>query len=491
MISIDFGKNWTTLIPDPSNFTINNVNMKPSIGLNNLNEAIVAWQLRPTNLVYNVKVTTFGVNPSLVTLLDTITSTQNQPPRPVVSLDDFGNSIVLWSYLNPGDSKFYPKKALSSDSGFSWSDINFFEDSIPQPSDSDIFIQIVMDKAGSGNAIACWMIQQGANFYIRVARTQDFGTTWSNFQNLDVASSNFIYPQISLDSNGNAIVIWYSTSGGIALTKSSYSSDWGQSWSSANTLNPTSTNSISKGFLDIAMDNSGHAVAVWSEKQGVNFYAYYSTSSNYGHSWSAPLQFPYLSADQLFPKVAMDNNANATVIFQQVITAGTVFEIIAGYSSDYGNSWSFKDLTTANIQNAGRSGGNIIPSIAMAQNPLFYSVAASTIWDDVTPSLNLIGSNIFLGTRTNSLSAYGFKQQISSLLQTELTNKIFINSIDLQGTYKVYKDAALTNLLGSKSVKNQTVEFFDYNVENRPYTYYVTWIDQIGNIQGPILVTIP
>lgn len=337
-ISKDYGETWTIEDIDQSNYSQLGIN--PFLVLNDSNQAIIAWQRWDYSSeldknIYQVKITPYGVTPLLVTTLDENSSDDSHnPPKPVVGLDDSGNAIALWNWKNQSNDKYYPKKAWSSDGGVTWQGINFFEDIIPMPSDSDINIQLAMDKASTGKAVAVWMVHtSGVGYFTRVARTDDFGKTWKDLQNLDKTPSTEVVnnedeeevpvviepPEIELDEKGNVEVDWIHNDNGEEYTNKAYSPDYGQSW------------------------------------------------------------------------------------------------------------------------------------------PINISC---------------------------------IKQEIHSFLQVQLRNKIIVNAINQRGTFKIYKDSALTKLMDSKCRNNEYAIFYDYNVKKGPCTYYITWVSQSGIVTGPVEFTI-
>jgi len=183
--------------------------------------------------------------------------------------------------------------------------------------------QVAMDE--SGNAICVWRQQDGANFNILAANTTDYGATWSSPQIISQTGINNTVPQIAMDNLGHATAVW--RAGNTIQTASSF--DTGATWSSPQTL--------SAGFAldpEIAINPLGNAIIVWREISG-SVRIKVSYSSDFGATWSPGV---FISTTSSFsPKVVLDSSGNAITVWQQ---SGAFSTIVRSYSSDFGASWS-------------------------------------------------------------------------------------------------------------------------------------------------------
>lgn len=138
-------------------------------------------------------------------------------------------------------------------------------------------------------------------------------------------------PETAMDDGGNVIVVWqqYDASGVSQIFMSEYRNG---SWTHPSYL----TDSISPHSYDAenphaAMDDNGNAVIVWQQSDG-NYTRIYKSEYR-GGVWTHPILSAGISPngeDAFNPRVAMDNNGNALVVWQQ--SNGSYNQI---YKSEY------------------------------------------------------------------------------------------------------------------------------------------------------------
>jgi hypothetical protein len=156
-----------------------------------------------------------------------------------------------------------------------------------------------------------------------------------------------------MDSNGNAIIVWYQSDGtNLQIFKSEYREGaWHNSASlSSNTSTARqqlvakegvtiifdsviiSPNGQDATFPQVAMDNKGNAIIVWSQSDGAVYQIFKSEYRN--GAWINPSSLAdNISPDgqsAFYPQVAMDNNGNAIIVWYQ--PDGAVYQI---FKSEY------------------------------------------------------------------------------------------------------------------------------------------------------------
>jgi len=151
-----------------------------------------------------------------------------------------------------------------------------------------------MDSTGQ-NAIAIWMIEDLAgDFFVKAARSSNSGNSWNSITNLDPSNpaDYWMFPHIAMDDSGHAIAVWTFPLGVNNYVKTAFSSDWGATWSSATTINPLN---ISANWIvdpQVVMGLSGNAIITWTNDDGgLQNFTYTTISSDYGKTWSSPAQF--------------------------------------------------------------------------------------------------------------------------------------------------------------------------------------------------------
>ena len=93
---------------------------------------------------------------------------------------------------------------------------------------------------------------------------------------------------------------------------------------------------------------------------------------------------------------------------------------------------------------------------------------------------------------TSAPSASGKQDKISFMFQDELRNKITCDPINQSGTFKIYRDEALTQLIDSSSlITNEPFYLYEHSVKhNEVKNYYITWSNDLNNASPSTLISI-
>ena len=119
-------------------------------------------------------------------------------------------------------------------------------------------------------------------------------------------------PQIAIDSNGNALAVWYQYDG----TRNNIWANRfdGSSWGSATLIE--TDNAGHAYFPQIAIDDNGNALAVWQQFDGTRYNIWANRFD--GSSWgSATLIETDNAGSATIPQIAIDDNGNALAVWSQ------------------------------------------------------------------------------------------------------------------------------------------------------------------------------
>ena len=131
-------------------------------------------------------------------------------------------------------------------------------------------------------------------------------------------------PQISVDNSGNALAIWYQSDGLLDTTRFNRYNVNDSSWGTAALIETDAGHAYAH---QITHDNSGNALAVWKEADGAIFSIRASRSSAGNDSWGASALIETDAGDADHPQIAIDGSGNALAIWQQ--DDGTQYNIRA------------------------------------------------------------------------------------------------------------------------------------------------------------------
>lgn len=248
--SSDFGATWS-----PGMFISTSASFSPQIVLDSTGNAIAVWQQSGAfSTIVRAYSSNYGVTWSSIS---TISEATNNSEFPQITLDESGNSVAIWRQQT-NDSV---QTAYSSDYGVSWSSVQTLSnigETVQDP-------RIAMNS--SGNVIALWrQLNSFPNYDIQASYSSDYGATWSSPSAVSDTGESAIRPRIAINDTLAIAVFQQSieASGGIISTDSS---DFGATWSSLDTLSDPEYFAI---IPDISMDSSGNAIVVWSRSDGSN-----------------------------------------------------------------------------------------------------------------------------------------------------------------------------------------------------------------------------
>jgi mRNA-degrading endonuclease HigB of HigAB toxin-antitoxin module len=173
----------------------------------------------------------------------------------------------------------------------------------------------------NGNAIIVWYQYNNSSNY-QVFKSEYRSDSWIHPADLDDTISmdgqHVHDPRVAMDDNGNAIIAWRQDDGSLwRIFMSEYrSGSWTHPADLNDNISPGGTSAITP---KVAMDNNSEAVIVWEQLDGTKIQAFISEYRN--GSWIHPADLnDNLSPDGKTvydPQVAMDNNGNAIVVWRQ------------------------------------------------------------------------------------------------------------------------------------------------------------------------------
>lgn len=244
----------------------------------------------------------------------------NLQSYPQIAVDQTGNAVAVWEELNGSNSTV---KAATLPFGGTWS--SPIAISLPSTNSGQV-PQIAINS--SGYAVAVWQRHNGS-YNITQASTFQFGGNWSTPVDVSSTLIDTYVPQIAVDNSGNAVAVW------LNVTDQSIQSaclPYGGSWSYPINLSATG----GSGEPQVAMNPSGYAVATWERFNG-SYFAIQASTLQFGDSWSTPFDISTSGSDAFQSEVAIDLNGNIVVAWDQV--SGNDILIQAAYLPFEG-SWS-------------------------------------------------------------------------------------------------------------------------------------------------------
>jgi hypothetical protein len=369
-----------------------------------------SWSLTPTNL---------NVNEA------------NESRQPQIAINNVGTAIAVWLELQQVYASVFD--------GISWSAV---PTQLSITTDANL-PQIAISN--DGTAIAVWEETNTSVSVQNVYASVFDGSSWQTIPTNLNSNENFIAGdvQISINDAGTAIAVWTETNP-LTSTPNVYASVYdGTSWSATPT-NLNNNESTSSGTAQIAINNLGHAVAVWVEGSMV------FASMFDGTSWTSPTNVSNAINSRL-PKVSFNDDDHAIVVWHEGFAS---FPFKVYVRSFDGSSWGAKINLASNPASDAR-----LPRITLNN-----SDNAITSWTEA--------NNIY--ARQTALPYY-FSQWNSPVLGTQqyistVRTEISASYIDI---YSYAPTTSISTYMTSITLSGTIDHFAVYNKSDTELYYVV------------------
>lgn len=265
----------------------------PQIAVNASGKAVVVWEFDGATSI--IRAATFD-GAVWTTSPDLSNSAQNARV-PQVGIDAAGNAVAVWTWFDGSNDI----TQASNFNGTAWSvtptDLSAAGQDAEEP-------QVSVNA--SGVAVAVWDRLDGANF---IVQTKTFnGSVWSG-TTVDISPTgiNGFKPDIAIDANGNAAIVWTTSSDTIEAATLPFGS-------TSPTLQTLDLGPLANN-PHVGINTNGYAVAVW-EQTSVPF-NYIKGSTLVGGVWTAPvnIQTNSSSLNLIRSQVAVSPTGRAVAIW--------------------------------------------------------------------------------------------------------------------------------------------------------------------------------
>jgi len=290
-------------------------------------------------------------------LSDNISPDGQNADYPQVAMDDNGNAVIVWRQFDGSNFQIFKSEYRSG----TWTHPASLSDNISPDGQDAYDPQVAMDD--NGNAIIVWSQSDGSNY--QIFKSEYRSGTWTHpaslTDNISPDGQDASSPQVAMDDNGNAVIVWSQYDGSInyQIFKSEYRSGaWTHPASLSDNISPDGQSAFNP---QVAMDDNENVVIVWRQSDGNDISQIFKSEYRSG-SWTHPASLSDNISpdgqDARYPQVAMDDNGNAVIVWRQY---GQIFK------SEYrSGSWTHPASLSDNISPDGQSAFN--PQVAMDDN---------------------------------------------------------------------------------------------------------------------------
>ncbi|HEX6229416.1 MAG TPA: PKD domain-containing protein [Solirubrobacterales bacterium] len=204
-----------------------------------------------------------------------------------------------------------------------------------------------------GRATAVWYRSNGSILIIQSSE-RPAGGAWSEPLDVSDESHNAFMPQVAADPQGNATAVWRIDDGSIEIIQSSERPAGGV-WSEPVDLAQNAS------FPQVAADPQGNAIAMW-DRSSAGDDVLQSSVRPAGGGWSEPVDVSGGGSVSGAPRVAVDNQGNATAVW-------TIFN-----GSNFNVQAALFDATGPQLRDIA------IPSTGIVGRPVLFSVSRFDLW---------------------------------------------------------------------------------------------------------------
>jgi hypothetical protein len=293
----------------------------PQVAVDRNGSALVVWS-RSDGANYRIEALSRTAAGSLSTVL-TLSAAGQNAANAQLEVDRNGNAVVVWERYDGANSRIQASYLL--------------EVQTLSVGAGAVNPDAAVDR--NGNAVVVWQQFDGANSLIQVRRRTAAGNL-SAVQTLSAAGEDAYDPDIALDRNGNAVVAWSRYDGSNYRIQARRRTASG-SLSAVKTLSEAGQNARDP---QLAVDPDGNAVVVWTRSDGANYRIQARRRSASG-SLSAVQTLSPAGQDAGSPQVAVDPDGNAVVVW--IRSDGANFRIQARRRAESGGLSAVQDLSAA------------------------------------------------------------------------------------------------------------------------------------------------
>ena len=239
--------------------------------------------------------------------------------------------------------------------------------------------QVAVDK--DGNAIVVWAQSDGTTNYIYYNMYNASSNTWTGATLFENYPANAYEPQVAMDRNGNAVVMWRHIgniyTGVFIRNYNASTKSWGEPYQILFNKSVSS--------LKFALGNNGNSITAWQVDNSIIF-KWYSALPNY-------LGNQFVVADNAAGshQISIDGSGNAIAVWKQ--TDGRQINVWANRFSASTQTWY--SATLIGVENSGNIND---PKLAMD-----VSGNAVVVWD-----------NAYWGSQNNNMSVWANRYSAST-----------------------------------------------------------------------------
>jgi len=252
--------------------------------------------------------------------------------KPQIGLDGSGNAVAVWQQQSGTGDNIWANRYVA---GEGWGRAELIETGTGNASTP----QVAVDS--DGNAVAVWYQFGGISHDIWANRYES-KTGWGTAELIETDNKGSAYnPKVAVDDSGNAVAVWHQSDGS---RKSIWANSYvdGIGWGTAELIETDDAGHAM--YPQVATNTKGSGVAVWYQADGAGHDDIWGNCYIAGKGWGTAELIETSTGDAENPQVAVDENGNAVAVWQQ--SDGTRDSVWA--NRYFGGTWGTAELIEAN-----------------------------------------------------------------------------------------------------------------------------------------------
>jgi PKD domain len=229
----------------------------------------------------------------------TLSPSENNSSEPQIAVNTDGEAVAVWSHYN--GSHEVVQASVRPASGGGWNP----PVTLSEASQNASYPQVAIDP--QGEAIVVWERYNGSHNVVQASVRPAPGESWQTPVNLSETNHEAYLPQLAIAPNGEAIAVWELYNGSHAFVQASVRPAPGESWQTPVNLSETNHEAYSP---QLAINAHDEAVAVWEFDNG-SYYAAQVSARPSGGSWQAPVNLSETGKNAYQPHLALNDEGEA------------------------------------------------------------------------------------------------------------------------------------------------------------------------------------
>jgi hypothetical protein len=181
-------------------------------------------------------------------------------------MDNNGNAVITWSQFDGGNRQIFKSEYRNG----AWTHPSGLSDNISPDGQGASNPVVAMDDNGS--AIITWVQNDGSN--MQIFKSEYRNGAWTHpsslSDNISPDGQDAARPWVGMDDNGSAIITWVQNDGSnMQIFVSEYRNGaWTHPSGLSDNISPDDQNA---DWPRVAMDNNGNAIIVWNQNDNNNY----------------------------------------------------------------------------------------------------------------------------------------------------------------------------------------------------------------------------